>query len=313
MRLMETRGFGREKIKSVRVQDRLADFVGTMLSFPRLRSSAQVARILAGVDDLPASARLLPALQRLLRDHRASTADVVDLMRLDATMTARVIALANRAHCGAGRRCGSLDDAVFTLGFEEVYRLIATVAVQGIFSQEMPVYGLEEGELLEQSLSVAVVLPQLGREASLAIRGDELFTVGLLHALGKLALSLHARETKVRETLPAGPIERLRQAEKRLFGTTTPEVSAALLEKWQFTPALVVPIRYQWEPERAGNDALGARLLRHAVELSPTVRDASVPLPEETIESLAGLGLETERLPILIGRSQEIFEALSHA
>jgi len=282
-----------------------------MLALAPFRTSAHLNKILDQVDELPTSARLLPDLQRLLRDDGASTVDVVDLLRLDPTLTAKVIAMSNRAFFGGGQLCGTLDEAVNRLGFDEVYRVVATVAVSGVFNQEMALYGMAEGELMEQSLATAVALPILNRDAAVAIRGDELFTIGLLHGLGKLALNgFAARGGSGGSGIPAGtPFKQVLAVEKKVFKVTHPEVGAALLERWKFAAAITRIVRFQGNPEGAGHEAPAARLLRLAAALNPYVRDVgtnaedAVMLPE-----WAGTGIPENRLAGHIERSREIFE-----
>ena len=283
-----------------------------MLTLPTLSSAKQISRIIEAIGELPTSARLLPQLQRLLGNERASTADIVDLLRLDPTLTAKVIGLANHAYFSGGHACATLDDAVNRLGFQEVYRLVAAVAVEGVFNQEMALYEMSDGDLMEASLAVGVSLPELNRVAGVPLRGDELFTIGLLHGLGKLALNAYARQKREKRTIPNGAIQRILAVEKRLFRATHPEVAAAMLESWKFAPALVRIVRYQHEPEAADFEAPAARLLRLAITLVPFVRNRELHgedarmLPE-VIDS----GIDDRKIPALIERSREMFELFS--
>jgi HD-like signal output (HDOD) protein len=283
-----------------------------MLTLPAFRTSKQISRILEAIGDLPASARLLPQLQRLLGDERASTADIVDLLRLDPTLTAKVIGLANHAYFSGGVACATLDEAVGRLGLQELYRLVAAVAVEGVFVQDMSVYEMEEGELMDASLAVGVSMPEFNRVAGVPLRGDELFTIGLLHALGKLALSAYARIKGERRTIPPGTGSRVVALEKRLFRATHPEVGAAMLESWNFSPALIQIVRFQQEPSKAGEDVPAARLLNLAVALQPYVRNREMHGEDaRKLPEVVASGLDDRKIPALIERSREMFELFS--
>lgn len=285
-----------------------------MLALAPFRSSNHLPRIVAAVGELPASARLLPGLQRLLADANASTADVVDMLRLDPTLTARVIALSNRAYFSNSQNCVTLDDAVYRLGFEEVYRVVASVAVGGIFCQEMALYGMAEGTLMEESLAVAVTLPILNREALIPLRGDELFTIGLLHGLGKLALNAYAQKRGVTRRIDGSTLKKMLADEKRCFRATHPEVAAAMLEEWRFAQAIVRIVLFQAAPEAAGHERPAASLLRLGIALMPYVRDRQRHAENaRTLPELELLGLDDRKIPALVERAREIYEVFAQS
>jgi HD-like signal output (HDOD) protein len=284
-------------------------FQGEMLTLAPFRSSTRIARILEVVGELPTSARLLPQLQRLLNNPTASTADMVDLLRFDPTLTAKVIALSNRAFFSGGRQCATLDDSVQRLGFAEIYRLVAAVAVEGVFNQEMPLYGMAEGALLDDSLAVAVMLPILNREATVAVRGDELFTIGLLHGLGKLVLSIYAGRQGEKRKVTEDHLRNILKTERRLFRVDNPEIAAVLLERWQFASGLVRIVRHQYEPENAGGDAPAAALLHLGLRLLPYLRDLRLQAENaRNLPEVIPTGIDPRCLPGLIERSRDIYD-----
>lgn len=273
------------------------------------RRSTVTARILEAVGDLPTSARLLPRLQKLLRDPETSTAELLDLLRLDATLTARAIALANRAFFTGGRHCTTLDEAVGRLGFEEVYQLVATVAVDGVFNQEMALYGMPEGALMDESVTVAVLLPLLNRDCRLAVRGDELFTVGLLHALGKLGLTIYAQKNGETRRIPRGHPSAVMSAERRLFRVTHPEVAAAMMENWSFAEDLVRIVRFQAAPRLAGAEAPCAHLLAAGLTLAPFVLDPRANAEDARRRpEIEAIGIDDRKIPALVARAREVCE-----
>lgn len=283
-----------------------------MLTLPSFRSSRIIPQIIATVGELPASARLLPSMQRLLGDNDSSTADIVDLLRLDPTLTAKVISLANHAYFGGGQNCDTLDDAVCRLGFEEIYRLVATIAVQGVFNQEMILYGMGEGALMEESLAVGVSMPVLNGVAAVALRGDELFTIGLLHGLGKLALSAYARAKGEKRIIGRRAPSTVMKAEKGLFRATNPEVAAGMLEDWKFAPALVRIVRCQQDPKAAGYEAPAAALLRLAIALAPFVLNPVLHGEDARyLPEVEDIGIDNRKIPALLERSREMFELFS--
>ena len=275
-------------------------------------SNKRIPEIIEMVAELPPSARLLPQIQRCLSNVNTSTAEVIDLLRLDPALTAKTIASANRAFFGGTSPCSTLDEAVNRIGFDELYRLVATIAAKGIFQTQMPVYGAAEGDFLRDSLAVAVLLPLLNRSAKVQVRGDELFTIGLLHAVGKMGLQVYATSKGLTHQIKTVSVDAIVKAEKAAFKVTHPEVSAALLEKWLFADTVVDVVRVYAEPEKAsGNVMEAAHLLKLSANLKPYLYDYS--LDSETARPIAlamDAPIDDKRVPAAIERAREIFQLL---
>lgn len=272
------------------------------------RTLPTVDEILEMSRDLPSSARMLPKLQQLLRDPQTSTADVIDLLRLDPTLTARTVGMANRAFMGAGEACTTLDEAVQRLGFDEVFRIVATVAARSVFCQEMPLYGYAEGELMARSLSAAILMPLLNTIVDLPMSGDQLYTIGLLHGLGQLALNRYAVMTGTRKRLRRLSLRDQVAVEKRIFGHGHPALGAAMMEEWGFAPRLVEAVRGQ-ASRHPGGDPVAADLLRLSVSLSGFVRNRERTIRMALKEpALRECPIPGESLLYLVDRAREVYE-----
>src|ERR1044071_2951922 len=81
--------------------------------------------IVREVKNLPSAPRVLPRLKQLLRDGNSSTAEIVGLIRLDPGIAARVLQMGNSAYFSKGARCVTVDEAVYRVGYDEVYELVS--------------------------------------------------------------------------------------------------------------------------------------------------------------------------------------------
>jgi HD-like signal output (HDOD) protein len=86
----------------------------------------------------------------------------------------------------------------------------------------------------------------LGEDATSA------YTIGLLHGIGKLVISSHPtlEYADVFEAVEKKGIS-VTDAERLVWGVSSPEVGAELLRRWSFPDAIVVPILNQDRPARA--------------------------------------------------------------
>jgi HD-like signal output (HDOD) protein len=201
---------------------------------------------------LPPIARVLARLQRLLSDPGSSLDGVADLIRLDAALTTRVIQISNSVWFGRGEPSQTIEDAVTRVGFREIFRLVAVMATDAVVASRLVAYGRDAGMMWQESVVCAyaaeILADRLGEDFAVA------YTAGLLHATGRQAIDRHLLTS-------AGSTPRLTDegfprdfsaAELALLGFTQADVGAAMLSKWDFAPAIVEPIRYQYAPLEVG-------------------------------------------------------------
>jgi len=229
------------------------------------------ARLVGALRRLSPAPMVLPRLQRLLADPNAGLFQVVELVRLDSALTARVVQVSNSAWFGRGSGCGTIEEAVNRVGFHEVHRLVATAAASAVVVQSLSAYGLDDKAMWRESVACAFAAEMLA--ARVGEDTAEAYTIGLLHAVGRVAINNHA--------LGAGRTARLADAsfpleqsadEYSWLGFTQADAGACMLQNWEFGPTMVEPVRAQYQPlqalaphDRMAAVVYGARLLRTIV------------------------------------------------
>ena len=223
------------------------------------------------VKNLPAAPRILAQLGRLLLDPNSDLTDVVDLLKHDSGLTARVIRVSNSAVYGAGARAASLDEALLRVGFNEVYRLVGLAAVAQISDDTLHSYGISGARFRENSLFTAFIMEALAPALELDPRAA--YTVGLLRSTGKIALDrlvpgpVHARSYPVN-----GRGRPLDEWENELLGLDNCMAAGTVLEEWKFPTATVSAIRDQYRPGSQASQM--AHLLNLCAGLTETQRYA---------------------------------------
>ena len=211
----------------------------------------EISELLEIVRELPPSARILPRLQNLLKSEHGDTADIVELLKVDAALTAQVLRFSNSAYFSVGQPCDSVDQAVQRLGFNTVYQLVATAASHTLLNPPLQLYHLRKGELMIRSLALAVFCEELNKELRVQDRTEALYTAGLLHGIGKVAIN-QAFQSKGFEIYDLDDDKPMNSAlEMRIVGFTHSEAGFALLEHWRFSSVISELIRYQNTPEKA--------------------------------------------------------------
>ena len=211
-----------------------------------------VESLLAHVEDLSALAPSVVKLLDLLNREEIDTESVVQVVRTDAVLSAKLLALANSAYFAPPSPVESLQEALFYLGFEQVYHLAMAVGLGGVMNRHAAGYAMDEGEFWRHSLLTA--------KAGELLAGNERpshasigYTAGLLHDIGKLVLnqfldpeSQAAIARAVEERGQAGIV-----AEQNLLRTNHAEVGAALLRKWNLPADIIEATEFHHEPARS--------------------------------------------------------------
>src|SRR5580698_9333154 len=107
---------------------------------------------------LPAAPQILARLGELRLEPDADLTDVTALLRMDASLTARIIRIANSAIYATGSSHASLEQALARVGFGEIYRIAGFAVVAQTATQGLRLYGITGAQLRENSLLTALIV-----------------------------------------------------------------------------------------------------------------------------------------------------------
>ncbi|MBX3739026.1 MAG: HDOD domain-containing protein [Candidatus Didemnitutus sp.] len=206
---------------------------------------------------------MLPKLKRLLSDSNSSLHEVVDLVRLDPGIAARVLQIGNSAYYNQGLRCYTVDEAVHRVGYEQIYQLVSNAVASEVLVRPLVVYQVEADGLWENAIACAIAAEMIA--AGLNIDRDIAYTIGLLHQVGMVAVNewLERSMPQLRFTRGALPLETCEE-ERRLLGFHNGEAGAALLRLWDFPAVMSEPVRWQYLPAATAAHGQLASLLNLA-------------------------------------------------
>ncbi len=257
-------------------------------------------QIVEGIVNLPPTPRILPKLQKLLRDPDSSIHDIISLVKVDAPMTAQIVRLSNSAYYNTGERVQSLEEAVNRLGFREVYRVTSVAAAHQVMGEALPLYNMGKGELLEGSVSTAVLMVEIGSRAR-RMDLDAAYTTGLLHSIGKVIINQYFLKHGLELYGNASGETIDMMWERKLLGFDHAAAGAAILEKWKFPEEILIPVKCQLEPLTATTHQAWTCQLYIARMISPLLRTKNGVPPnldnlEIEQEILDCAGIDREKL-----------------
>lgn len=208
-----------------------------------------IDEILSKTPDLPSMPAAALAVMREADSSTSSAHTISGHLMQDQALTMRVLRLANSAYYGLSRQVMSAPEAVVVLGTRTIRHLCLVASTYPWMSKPLKGYELGPEELFNHSLAVAVgtqvIADQTGK-----LHRDEAFTAGLLHNIGKVAMSVWL-ENKVQAMQLLGERDGLAfdEVERKVFGHDHAEIGAVLSDSWNLPKSMVQAIRHHHHPE----------------------------------------------------------------
>lgn len=209
----------------------------------RLRN---VATLIHEVDTLPALPETVKRVQEATLDPLSSVRDVADIIVLDPPIAAKVLSVANSAAYGFPQRVDDISLAVALLGLRETYSIVLSAAVVNMFEKSK---NFDYKSFWVESMCCAgatrIVSKAARRKHQVGV-----FSAGLLHDIGRLALSEISPELYAKVPKELSSLE-LVAAEEEIIGLSHTEAGYLLAERWGLPVDIVEPIRFHHRPELA--------------------------------------------------------------
>lgn len=168
----------------------------------------------------------------------------------DPALGSSTLRLANSAYFTGSQPVGSVSEAVFRLGFREVYKLAVGNLASRWFSAPIDVHGWYPGEACRRALIVASGAAFLASDTAMVDR-DVAYTAGLMHELGRLAIAFCCADSYQEVMAARGRCGSIERAESEVLGFNYPIVGAKIMEEWKFPPDLVAAARFSGAPTEA--------------------------------------------------------------
>lgn len=206
----------------------------------------RIERIVHHCNRLPAMPAVVSKLNALAQNERSSASDFERVIKPDVTLAATLLRLANSPAFGFASRITDVRTAVTLLGMKRVCELATSAHLLRVVSDRLHGYEMEAASFWTHCSAVAILSEALAKDLNTEFR-EHAFTCGLLHDIGKLAISCAWREDPAVFKTPDA-IDNFFDAEREALGTDHAEVGGTLAEKWHLPPAVDLAIRWHHQP-----------------------------------------------------------------
>ncbi|HBJ82244.1 HDOD domain-containing protein [Pseudothermotoga sp.] len=195
--------------------------------------------ILSKIEELPTPDPIVQKIISVASDPNASAKELSEVIKLDASLTVRILRLVNSAYYGLPRKIVALNEAIMILGFKTVRNIALSVFTYSSVLKGNKKSSINHMQLWKHFLGVAVGCELLAQMTGYPNK-EELFIAGLLHDIGKVALDYISPDAfsavaKLTENLGIS----FSQAEEKLNLPNHAMISGKMIEQWNL-PEIVV-------------------------------------------------------------------------
>lgn len=239
--------------------------------------------------------------------------DIVQAIRCDNVLTAKLLRACNSPYFGFSDPVASVDQAVLVLGHQQILHIVLTLAFGSAMAVPLPGYAVESSELWQHSLTTAVASEIVVNSGlDLNIEAPVAFTAGLLHDIGKLVMGqILDPETQaaIRSRVTTGALSRV-DAEREVLGTDHSEVGACLLRTWNIPDDVVEAVENHHKPVIEPRARLSvvthvANCAAHLAGSAPGWEAFAVTVDQQIMDQLALSKDQLERIVIEVRDSSE--------
>jgi HD-like signal output (HDOD) protein len=207
----------------------------------------------------------------------ASVEDIGSVVGRDIGMTAQVLKLTNSAFFGLRQQLSSAEEAVAYLGIDTIKSLVLSIHAFSQF-EKAKTGALQMESLWDHSMQVASSAKRISKlEHQEAKAGEEAFTAGMLHDIGKLVLAVnlpneYTEATRLAQNGLDGVL-----AEEKVFGANHADVGGYLIGLWGLPVAVVEAVALHHSPSRAIQPVFSPLTSVHAANFLEWERSNSDP------------------------------------
>lgn len=226
---------------------------------------------------LPPFPAVLSELEQMVRKEDSNVADVARLVSSDAALSSFLLRLVNSAFYSFPAKIDTVSRGIVIVGLQPFY-LLST----GLLFKDMLAV-LPKGTLCStcfwyHSVATALACREIWRKLKQPDL-ERMFTVGLLHDIGKLALACMLPEAKNYYSYIASYAckQPFHVLEDNLLAFDHAKFGGFLLRKWNMPVSLIMPILWHHKPQAAKQYQKEAAALHLANIIAKTLGYSAIP------------------------------------
>ncbi|MBZ0263411.1 HDOD domain-containing protein [bacterium] len=230
----------------------------------------EILQKLNTLDDLPTLPAAAQQVITLAQDPEVKFNDLKKVIITDPPLTAKVIRVANSALAGRRVPAETIDQALVTLGLDQLIAVANTVGVLNALDAWESLH-LDRRLLWRHALATGFLAKSLEFRKMLDVkRGPDLFLSGLLHNIGWIVFDHLMPNMLAAALITASEInEWTLNIERDIMGMDHAEIGGIFLRKWEIPENICVVVENHHSPEDAEELSAFAGIIEISTAISP--------------------------------------------
>ncbi len=242
--------------------DKTSNIVTQQEAFPANTMIINIEELVSEISELVSLPEVYLKIRELMDDPKSSINDFAIVVNTDPGLLALVLKIVNSAFYGFAGQIKNIKRAVNLIGIGQLHDLV--LSLSAVDALELS-NDIEELSIFWQRNIYCGVLARLIAENLHLREAGSLFTVGMLHEIGRLILFMkYPKESSIAVMQAEKEMLSLTEVEKNTFGIDYSKLGQALMEEWN------LPIKFQYitehhtTPEKATEYILETSILHVA-------------------------------------------------
>ncbi len=209
-----------------------------------------LTQLSTAVESLPVFRHSAHRVLKLTADTECKPADLIATIYNDPILALKVLKVVNSSHYNLNHKVTTVEHALVHMSINPIKNLLLPFTCKGAFLEDK-LLGFDAQDYLLYVLGTAYIARQLAIKIQYS-DPIECFVAGLLHDFGKLALA-HASPDAFTQALNYSQNYQcgFRVALEKTLQLNYADVSADLMQQWNFSPALVQAVRHQHQVQNS--------------------------------------------------------------
>lgn len=229
------------------------------------------------LDDIPTLPAVAQQVISMAHDLEVNFRELKKLVMTDPPLAAKLIKVANSAIMGRREPTTDIEQALVTLGLENILYICNTMGVLGSISSWGSA-AVDRKKLWRHSLATGFLAKSFQMRKTDASRGPDLYLCGLLHNIGWILLDhldsdMVVRVHEVAEETETWSIE----LERDIMGIDHCEAGGRFLRKWGLPEEIAAVIEFHHYPAGSEQYASQAGIVEISAALSPHTFSPDIP------------------------------------
>ncbi len=235
---------------------------------------------------LPSLPEIYIKVSELLESEKSNSHEIGEIIQTDPSISIKILRMVNSAYYGLPNQVQSIPQAITLLGRKSLKNMLMGSILVDVFSHTDDIQ-IPMKSFWHHSVKTAIIAQYLATYNETIDDSEALFTAGLLHDIGRLVIAKMMPESiaEIEAEIEIHHADTL-SAETNVLGFTHPEVSEAIMQKWELPEIFSQCAKNHHKPNHQGPFAAASRITYLASELSQNVPSLD---QDETMDVLGGI------------------------